>query len=110
MLLSAQYALLCHERSHNYYFHNDGHIKLLSITGEGPQFDYTVNTARARALANGATSNVVLTFRVDGIAQEPNETFTLTLSPLVAPTQREGLFFQNTIQVTILDSDSKDNY
>ena len=81
----------------------------MSITGEGPQFDYTVNTARARALASGSTSNVVLTFRVDSIAQEPNETFTLTLRPLVPPTPREGLFFQDTIQVTIVDSDSKDN-
>ena len=68
-----------------------------------------MNTLRARALANGQMSNVVLTFRVDSIAQEPNETFTLTLDPLVAPNPREGLFFQNTIEVTILDSDSKDN-
>ena len=79
---------------------------MLSITGEGPQFDYTVNTARARALASGATSNVVLTFRVDSIAQEPSETFTLTLDPLVPPNPRDGLFFRNTIQVTIVDSDS----
>ena len=83
---------------------------LLSITGEGSQFDYTVNTLRARALANGQISNVVLTFRVDSIAQEPNETFTLTLVPLVAPNPREGLFFQSSIQVTIRDSDSKENY
>ena len=49
-----------------------------------------------------------VTFRVDAIAQEPNETFTLTLDPAtVAPTPREGLFFQNAIQVTIVDSDSK---
>ena len=60
-----------------------------------------------RALVNGATSNVVLTFRVDSIAQEPNETFILTLRPLNPPTPREGLFFQNTIPVTVVDSDSK---
>ena len=77
--------------------------------GEGSQFDYTVNTLRARALANGQISNVVLTFRMDSIAQEPNETFTLTLDPLIAPNPREGLFFRNTIEVTILDSDSKDD-
>ena len=69
-----------------------------------------MNTLRARALANGQISNVVLTFRVDSIAQEPNETFTLTLDPLVAPNPREGLFFRNTIEVTIRDSDSKENY
>ena len=67
--------------------------------------DYTVNTLRARALANGQISNVVLTFRVDTIAQESNETFTLTLDPLVAPNPREGLFFRNSIEVTIVDHD-----
>jgi hypothetical protein len=66
-----------------------------------------VNTLRTRALANGAVSNVVLTFRVDSIALELNETFTLTLDPLVAPNPREGLFFRDTIAVTIIDSDSK---
>jgi hypothetical protein len=80
---------------------------LLSIiAGEGSQYDYTVNTLRTRALANGQINNVVLTFRVDTIAQEPNETFTLTLDPLVEPDPREGLFFQDSIQVTIRDSDS----
>ena len=82
---------------------------LLFIAEEGSQFDYTVNTLRVRALANGQINNVVLTFRVDNIAQEPDETFNLTLTPLVPPTPREGLFFQNTIQVTIVDSDGKDN-
>ena len=81
-----------------------------NIAGEGSQFDYTVNTLRARALANGQISNVVLTFRVDYIAQEPNETFTLTLDPLVAPNPREGLFFRNSIEVSIRDRDSKENY
>ena len=69
-----------------------------------------MNTLRARALANGQISNVVLTFRVDSIAQEPDETFTLTLDPLVAPNPREGLFFQNTTEVSIVDIDSKENY
>ena len=80
-------------------------LNLLSIAGEGSQFDYTVNTLRTRALANGQISNVVLTFRVDSIAQEPNETFTLILDPVVAPNPREGLFFQNSIEVTIVDNE-----
>ena len=80
-------------------------LNLLSIAGEGSQFDYTVNTLRTRALANGQISNVVLTFRVDSIAQEPNETFTLTLDPAVQPNPREGLFFRNTIEVTIVDNE-----
>ena len=74
---------------------------------EGSQFDYTVNTLRVRALANGQIQNVVLTFRVDRIALEPNEIFTLTLNPIVAPTPRVGLFFRNTIDVTIIDNDGK---
>jgi hypothetical protein len=84
-------------------------INKASIAGEGSQFDYTVNTLRTRALANGDISNVVLTFRVDSIAQESNETFILTLDPLVEPSPRVGLFFQNTIEVAIMDSDSKEN-
>ena len=76
---------------------------------EGSQFDYIVNTLRVSALLNGQTQNVVLTFRVDAIAQEANETFTLTLNPLVPPTPKTGLFFRDTIQVIIVDSDSKDN-
>ena len=47
---------------------------------------------------------------IDTIAQEPNETFTLTLDPTTAPTPRGGLFFRDAIQVTIVDSDSKGNF
>ena len=50
------------------------------IAGEGAQFDYTVNTVRVRALANGQIDNVVVTFRVDTVAQENNETFKLKLA------------------------------
>ena len=59
-------------------------------------------------MADGQISNVELTFRVDSIAQEPNEIFTLILDPAVAPNPREGLFFRNSIEVTIVDSESKD--
>ena len=69
-----------------------------------------MNTLRVRALADGSTDNVMLTFHVDSVAQEPNETFTLTLNPVAQPTSRDGLFFRNTIQVTIMDNDSKDNF
>ena len=69
-----------------------------------------MNTGRVRALADGLIIHVELTFNVDAVAQEPNETFTLTLNPLVPPNLREGLFliFRNTTQVTIVDNDSKD--
>ena len=59
-----------------------------------------------RASSSGAIGNVVLTFRVDAVAQEPKETFTLTLDPLAFVPPR-GFFFRNTIDVTIVDSDSK---
>ena len=77
------------------------------IAEEGSQFDYTVNTLRVSALPNGQANNVVVTFRVDSIAQEANETFTLWLEPLGGLYPREGVFFRDTIQVTIMDSDSK---
>ena len=51
--------------------------------------------------------NVTVMFRVDAIAQEPDETFILTLNPIVPLTPREGLFFRNTTQVTIVDEESK---
>ena len=73
------------------------------------ELDYTVDTLNVTVLANGQADNVTLTLRVDAVAQEPNETFNLTLNPLVAPIPREGLFFLDTIQVTIVDSDSKDD-
>ena len=84
--------------------------KLLFITGAS---DYTVNTARTTALVSGRIMNVLLTFRVATIAQEPNETFTLTLVPgidlMTTGLQGEGIFFRNTIEVIIIDNDGKDN-
>ena len=83
--------------------------QLLFITGAS---DYTVNTARTAALVSGRIMNVVLTFHVDTIAQEPNETFTLTLvvsrDLMAEGLQGEELFFRNTIEVTIIDNDGKD--
>ena len=80
------------------------------IAGEGPQFDYTLNTLTARALFRVPTPvDVVVTFRVDDVAQESNETFTLTLVSSAPLTLREGLFFRDTIEITIVDSDSKES-
>ena len=64
-----------------------------------------MNTEIVRALASATQpDDVEVYLRIDTIAQEP---FTLTLDPITAPTPRTGLFFRNTIQVTIVDSDSK---
>ena len=59
-----------------------------------------------RALSNGQIQNMMFTFCVDTITQEPNETFTLALNPLVQTTPRVGLFFRNTIQVMVVNGDS----
>ena len=80
----------------------------MSTAGDGAQFDYTVNTLTVRALFSSTTpDNVVVTFRVDTIAQEPNQNFTLRLDPVTPPTARQGLFFRDTIEMTIIDSDGK---
>ena len=53
--------------------------------------------------------NVVFTFRVDGIAQELNETLSLQLVPTATTTLPSGdaVFFKNTLNISIIDSDSK---
>ena len=81
------------------------------IAGEGVSFDYTVNTNQVRALFNRPTppDNVVFTFRIDAIAQEPNETLFLELVPTATTTLPSGdaVFFRNTLNISIIDSDSK---
>ena len=87
------------------------HSVLWPITGEGASFDYTVNTNLVRALFRrpDPPDNVVFTFRVDAIAQEPNETLTLELVPTATTTMPTGdaVFFRNTLNMNIIDSDSK---
>ena len=63
---------------------------------------------RALSFRPTPPDNVVLTFRVDAIAQEPNETLSLELVPIVTtlPTG-DGVFFRNTLTMSIIDSDSK---
>ena len=46
-------------------------------------------------------------FYVDDVAQEPNETLTLTLDPRSPIPTGNGVFFQSTSELTIIDSDSK---
>ena len=79
--------------------------------GEGASFDYSIGTNRVRALFRQPVppDNVVFTFRVDGIAQEPDESLTLELVPSATITLPSGsaVFFQNTLALTIVDSDSE---
>ena len=53
--------------------------------------------------------DVVLSFNVDNIAQEMNETLTLGLTPAerTALPTGDGVFFRNNITIIIVDSDSK---
>ena len=53
--------------------------------------------------------SVVFAFRVDAIAQEPNETLSLELVPTMSTTlpTGDGVFFRNILTMNIVDSDSK---
>ena len=79
------------------------------ISGEGTGFDYTVNTNFVRVIATAPdrVENVVYILRTDNIAQENNETFTIELVPRAGTSQPtgDGVFFRNTLEVTIIDSD-----
>ena len=81
------------------------------ISGEGTGFDYTVNTNMIRVIASQTdrVENVVYILRTDSIAQEVNETFTIELNPRAGttPSTGDGVFFRNTFEVTIIDSDGK---
>ena len=83
------------------------------ISGEGPGFDYTVNTNFIRVIASAPdrVENVVFILRTDSIAQENNETYTLELvhrGGTNIPTG-DGVFFRNTVEVTIIDDDGKNH-
>ena len=83
------------------------------IAGEGASFDYTINTNQVRALFNRPTppDNVVFTFRVDAIAQETDESLSFQLIPSATTTlpTGDGVFFRDTLNMMIIDSDSKNS-
>ena len=78
----------------------------------GSIVDYTLNTGQVRAFYRSPDPPDILTlnFRQDHIAQEPNETLSLSLSqkPGTTPLPTgDGVFFRSSINITIIDSDSK---
>ena len=78
-------------------------------TGEGSNLDYTVNTTTVIAKFNTPVppDEVQFILNADGITQEGNETFSLQLVPsgdTTLPTG-DGVFFLNTLSVTIIDND-----
>ena len=88
----------------NYYNY---HQLINSNTGEGVAFDYTLTTTTARADEDGTPRSVSFIFRADSIAQEPDETLTLRLDAAPGTTipSGDGVFFQDTIDMTIIDGD-----
>ena len=79
--------------------------------GEGSAFDYTVNTNFVRVIGSAPdrVENVMYILRTDSIAQENNETFSIELTPRPGSLQPtgDGVFFRNTLEVTIIDSDGR---
>ena len=83
----------------------------MTNTGEGAGFDYTISTGLVRFLYRSPTpSSVVCIFRTDNIAQEINETLKVGLVQIPGTTALptgDHVFFRNTLNVTIIDSDGK---
>ena len=80
-------------------------------TGEGSNLDYTVNTTNVVSLFRTPVppDEVQFVLNADGIIQESNETFSLQLvltGTATLPTG-DGVFFLDTLSVTIIDSDSE---
>ena len=71
-----------------------------------------MNTGQARLLFESPNerASVVFTFRVDTIAQEANETLQLRLEPDTPLPLLSEFIFRNTIDMVIIDSDSKIPY
>ena len=69
--------------------------------------DYTVGTSRVRILDAITPDNAIITFRVDAIAQEPDETLSLQLLQLLSGPTGDAVFFRDSITLTIIDSDSE---
>ena len=80
-------------------------IFCISSIGES---DYAVNNNAVRFITAVSTSvNLPVSFHVDSVAQEPDETLTITLDESTSIPSGNGVFFRNTTELTIIDSDGK---
>ena len=83
----------------------------MTNTGEGAGLDYTISTGSVTFLyRNPNPSSVVCFFRTDNIAQEIRETLKLGLVQAPGTTALptgDHVFFRNTLNVTIIDTDGK---
>ena len=81
-------------------------------TEEGPAFDYTIQS-RLAIVSGGGVETIGVTFTVDNIAQEPEETFSLTLELIGGtPTALNvaNAFFEDVKNLTIQDRTGKTDF
>ncbi len=74
------------------------------MEGEGSGGDFFIDTLSARITPSTGDS-LQVTFRVDSVALEPDETFQLRLTTTAAIPTDENYFFVDTVNVTIQDPD-----
>ena len=87
-------------------------LQMHNTTETEDGMDYSVNNTEVRFFFNRhAPQTIMVNFLVDSIAQEMNETLSLTLQldPTSSIPESSGteVYFQNVIQLTIIDNDSK---
>ena len=88
--------------AHRYYI-------VMYILFLGPGMDFIIQTSSVKLTNQSRSQLVSIKLLVDGVAQEPVETFTLDLLPVEPSTIPEGtgVFFQQMLIVNIQDADSK---
>ena len=73
--------------------------------------DFSVESDTVLIEGSGGPQNLFVTFFEDGVAQEPNETFTINLEPTFSSLESvpsgEAVFFVRSVKMTIVDSDRK---
>ena len=70
-----------------------------------PVTDFQISTERY-TVRPGVNQDIIVTYRVDSVAQEPMESAQLELS--ISTTPPRGLLTRDTFELAIIDSDSKD--
>ncbi len=76
------------------------------MEGEGSEGDFVIDTLEAR-ITPSTWDSLQVTFRVDGVALESDETVQLRLSTDDPVPTGENYFFVDTLNVTIQDPEGK---
>ena len=77
---------------------------VLTEQGQGQTDDFYIDD-NDLIIRQTRGDELVLTFRVDSVALEPDETFQIQLSSTPPPPAGDNVFFLNTLNVTIEDPD-----